>query len=79
MIPEKNQKNRNSQPRPAQSMRLRVTRFRQALARSAEDGLGNLARGTGQLCGETFGVQCVVTEQQVAHVQSSDQRRRRLW
>ena len=53
--------------------------FRQALARSAEDGLGNLARGTGQLCGETFGVQCVVTEQQVAHVQSSDQRRRRLW
>ena len=52
--------------------------FRQALARSAEDG-GNLARGTGQLCGETFGVQRVVTEQQVAHVQSSDQRRRRLW
>lgn len=53
--------------------------FRQALARSAKDGLGNLARGTGQLCGETFGVQRVVTKQQVAHVQSSDQRRRRLW
>ncbi|CDI93069.1 hypothetical protein BN889_05042 [Pseudomonas aeruginosa PA38182] len=25
VMPEKNQKNRNSQPRPAQSMRLRVT------------------------------------------------------
>lgn len=49
------------------------------MSRDASDGLGNLARGTGQLCGEIFGVQCVVTEQQVAHVQSSDQRRRRLW
>lgn len=53
--------------------------FCQVFVCSVEDGLGNFVWGIGQLCGEIFGVQCVVMKQQVVYVQSFDQCCRRLW